>query len=69
MSEETATQEVADPVDTLPDQQMDFGSALDAAFAALTDQSQNLLLSQNLSPNQNQNNQKKNRKQKKLKKS
>lgn len=37
MSEETATQEVADPVDTLPDQQMDFGSALDAAFAALTD--------------------------------
>ncbi len=36
MSEETAVeQEVTDPVDTLPDQQMDFSSALDKAFEAL----------------------------------
>jgi hypothetical protein len=36
MSEETAVeQEVSDPVDTLPDQQMDFSSALDKAFEAL----------------------------------
>jgi hypothetical protein len=38
MSEETAVeQQVADPVDSLPDQQMDFSSALDAAFAALNE--------------------------------
>ena len=36
MSEETAVeQEVTDPVDSLPDQQMDFSSALDKAFEAL----------------------------------
>ena len=36
MSEETAVeQEVSDPVDTLPDQQIDFSSALDKAFEAL----------------------------------
>lgn len=38
MSEETAVeQEVTDPVDSLPDQQMDFSSALDKAFEALNE--------------------------------
>ena len=37
MSEEAVAPEVTDPVESLPDdQQMDFGSALDAAFAALS---------------------------------
>ena len=37
MSEEAVSQEVTDPVESLPeDQQMDFSSALDAAFSALS---------------------------------
>jgi hypothetical protein len=37
MSEEAVAPEVTDPVESLPDnEQMDFGSALDAAFAALS---------------------------------
>ena len=56
MSEETAVeQEVTDPVDSLPDQQMDFSSALDKAFEALNQPEPSLSLSLSLSLSQNLN--------------